>query len=152
MQCNETSGRSAERTLWRRELLPQLAHAAADMMLDRFVLGMGKHLADPAGNVAHLRLAQAARRQRRRADADARRIERRTLIERDLVLVDGDGGGIKRFFRLLTAQAARGDVDEQKVIVGAPGDEAEAEPRQLMRERLGVGDDLGSMALELRLE
>ena len=38
------------------------------------------------------------------------------------------------------------------MIIGAAGDDAEAELCQLMRECLGVGDDLGGVAFELRLQ
>ena len=76
----------------------------------------------------------------RGADADAGRVERRALVEGDHVLVDGDAGLVERFLRDLAGQPLRRDIDEQQMIVGAAGDDAEAEPLQFLGERPGVGD------------
>ena len=86
--------------------------------------------------------AHAARRDRRRADADAARDHRRILIERDRVLVDRDAGLAERRLGHLAGDALREDVDQHQVIVGAAADQAEAGGRQRRGEPLRVGDDL----------
>ena len=81
----------------------------------------------------HLGFAHAARRHRRRADADAARDHRRILIERNRVLVDRDARLAERRLRDLAGDALREDVDEHQVVVGAAADEAEAGGRSARR-------------------
>ena len=67
----------------RRELLAQLPHFPAHLLLLRRIRRVLQHVADPRRDLPHLRLAHAARRQGRRADAHARRVQRRTRVERE---------------------------------------------------------------------
>src|SRR5205814_663838 len=76
------------------EAASQLADLAAHAGVDR---GVGRRLGDgvhPRGDLAHLRLLHAAAGDRRRAEADARRIERLARVERHGVVVALEAGGV----------------------------------------------------------
>ena len=99
----------------------------------------------------HLGFAHAARRDRRRADADAARDHRRILIERDRVLVDRDARLAQRRLRHFAGDPLGEDIDEHEVVVGAAADEAEARGGQHTRELFRVRDDLLLVGDERRL-
>ena len=106
------------------------------------VVRRGQRARDELADLVHLALAHAARRDRRRADADAARRHRRVRIERDRVLVDRDAGLAERRFGDLAGEAAREHVDQHQMVVGAAADEPEPAADEHRREPLGVGDDL----------
>ncbi len=62
--------------------------------------------------VPHFRLAHAASRQGRSADADAAGVQRWPGIERNHVLVDRDAGCIERHFSKLARQALGSNVNQ----------------------------------------
>jgi hypothetical protein len=66
----------------------------------------------------------------------------RIRIEGDRVLVDRDAGPIEGRLGGLARDAAREDVEEHEVVVGAARHEPPALAREGRREGLGVGDDL----------
>ena len=78
----------------------------------------------------HLGFAHPARRDGRRADADAAGDHRRILVERNRVLVDRDAGLAERGLGDLAGDALGEDVDQHQVIVGAAADQAEARRRE----------------------
>src|SRR5690606_17002014 len=88
---------------------------------------------DPRGDQRHLALGHAARRDRRRAETDAARIERLARIVRHRVVVALDARLVKRLRRGLAVDAARRHVDQNQVIVGAAGDQ----PKTALAERFG---------------
>ena len=81
----------------------QLAHLGPNPLLHRCVLRVRKDVADTSRNGFHFRLAHFSRGQRRRADADAGWVQRRSRIEWDHVLVYGNAGAIKNILRSLRA-------------------------------------------------
>ena len=75
------------------------------------------------------------------ADADAAARVILLGVEGDAVFVHGDAGVIEG--RLgFAVEAARAQIDEHEVIVGAAGDDAVAALGQARGEGLGVADDL----------
>ena len=97
--------------------------------------------------------SHAAGGDRRSAEADAACFHRGQGIERDGVFVDGDAGAIEGFFGVGAGDVAGVNFDQEQVIVGAAGDDAEALFADGCRERFGVDGDLllvfaeaGSMA------
>src|SRR5262249_55504737 len=73
-------------------------------------------------------------------------------VKGNLVLVDGNAGVIERFLGDFAGQAAFGNVNEQQVIVGAAGYDAETEAFEFVGEGASVGDGLRRIGLELGLE
>src|SRR4051812_28099166 len=71
----------------------------ADLLADGgnrlLVANMREHLGDQAADLLHLRLAEAARGDRRRAEPDTARIHRRVRVEGDGVFVYGDARAIE---------------------------------------------------------
>src|SRR5262249_4616882 len=73
------------------------------------------------GDLLHLALAHAARRDGRRTDPDPAGDERRAWVERDGVLVHRDAGAIEGFLRRLAGDLGAAEVDQDQVIVGPAG-------------------------------
>lgn len=130
----------------------ELGDLGADFPDLRFVVDVGDHAVDPAGDLVHLLVPEAARGRRRRADAHAAGDHRAEGLKRDGVAVDGDAGLVERDLRLFAGHAFAGQVDEDQVVVGAAGDEAEAFLHHLLGKVLAVADDVLLVDFELGLE
>src|SRR6478609_8300538 len=85
-----------------------------------------EHFENQAADIAELRNAEAARRARRRAEANARRNCRLLRIERNAVLVARNARTFERLFNLRALQTLRAQIDEQKVVVRAASNEIDA--------------------------
>src|SRR6185503_20879153 len=90
---------------------------------------------DPAGDALDFGLAQAARRDGRRAEPEApvalRRFVAGVAGQRDAV--DGDVSGVQRAFRAHRIDLRVAQVDEQHVVVGAARHDLEAARDQSVR-------------------
>ncbi len=82
-------------------------------------------------------------------EPDAAGDERRLRVVGDRVLVDGDVRPAEQLLRRLARQVLGPQVDQHQVGVGAAGDDREAAFDQGLGERLGVGDHLLRVALEV---
>ena len=87
----------------------------------RLVARRRDDLIHPGGEPLHLGAAHAARGDRGRADAEARRIERLARIERDRVVVGDDAGAIERLGGGLAGDVLAREIDKHQVVVGAAG-------------------------------
>ena len=118
----------------RRHALVQLARA-------RVVLRRQRAREDPA-DLLEVLLLQAARGQRRRADAQARGLHRRAGVERDRVAVHGDIDLREAVLGLPAAELGVAQIHQHQVHVGAAGQHAHAvaRPQQLLGKRLRAGD------------
>src|SRR3972149_2822659 len=85
----------------RREGPAQLAHLPADSLQDRLVVEARDRLLHPGGDLPHLRLSHAARRDRRRTDADPAGAEGTARIVGDGFVVGYDAGAVQGLGRLL---------------------------------------------------
>src|SRR5690606_42046458 len=79
-----------------RDLHPFPTRRSSDLGVVRVL----EHLTDHVGDRRHLDLAHPPRRDGRRSKADATRLERRTRLEGDGVLVDSDPRGDRKSTRL----------------------------------------------------
>ena len=79
---------------------------------------------------------------RRRADANARRIDRLPLVEGDHVFVDRNAATVQRLLGLTAGRAQRGNVGQDQVVVGAAADELHAAGQKHLGQRLGIVHDL----------
>src|SRR4051812_10140721 len=75
----------------------------------------GRH--DDLGDLAHLVLAHAAGRHRRRAEPDATGYGRRLGVVGDHVFVAGDADRFERIFQFLAGNAGIYEVDQDQVVV-----------------------------------
>ena len=85
-----------------------------------------EHVAHQVREQLGFELLHAARRHRRRADADAARDERLLRVVRHRVLVDRDVRLAERGLGVAPGQVLRAQVDQEEMAVGAPGDDAKA--------------------------
>ena len=99
----------------------------------------------------HFAFFHAARRQGRRANADAARFHGWVSVERNGVLVDGDARLVQRFLRLASQHAFGKDIDQHEMRVGAAGNDAEAFRRQRISQYFRVGHDLPGVIAEIGL-
>src|SRR5579884_3673715 len=110
-----------------------------------------QHGAEHVGDLVHLGGAHAARRHRRRAQADAVGVEGRAPVIGERVAVDGDAHLVERVLHRLALELVGSQVDEHEVVVGAAADQDDVAPAQPGGERLGVGHHVGCVLLEFRL-
>ena len=97
---------------------------------------------NPRAELLHFRFFHAAGCDGCRADPDAGRDERTLGIKRDGVLVADDTCIVQRRRCHLARDARSLDINEEKVIVGAAGDQTEPFILQHLGKRLGVGNNL----------
>ncbi|ABA53161.1 hypothetical protein BURPS1710b_A2107 [Burkholderia pseudomallei 1710b] len=143
------SGVSVDREAFakREDLAP---HALFGRVIAFRVRAQGlEHLENQPADLAELRCAEAARRARRRAEADARRDRRLLRIERNAVLVARDARALERLLDLRALQALRAQIDEQQMVVGAARHEIDAARLQHVAERLRVREHAIDVGLEI---
>src|SRR5439155_23430319 len=97
---------------------------------------------DHPRDLPHVVLDQAAGRERRRADPEARGIHGRALVEGDRVPVHGDPDLLEAGLGGLAVEPGGPEVDQHEVDVGATGEHRDPAGHQLLGQRLGVGDRL----------
>src|SRR6185437_1753932 len=78
---------------------------------------------DHAADLLELRNAETARGRGRRAEPQARGDERLLGIERDAVLVAGDGGTDQRLLGDVALQPLRAKIYQHQMVVGTTGDD-----------------------------
>ena len=99
-------------------------------------------LVDPAGDRAHLGRAHPARRDRRRADAEAGRVERLARVERDRVVVGDDAGAVERLRGGLPATPLFVRSIRIRWLSVPPETRSKPRSSSAVGERLRVRDDL----------
>ena len=116
------------------------------------VLRAREHDGDGLGDFLHFGLLHATGGHGRGADADTAGLERAAGLVRHGVLVRGDVGGVQGELGVLAGDfgVALTEIQQAEVVIGAAADEVEAELHELIGERLGIGDDLLGVVLELR--
>ncbi len=111
-----------------REGVRQDGHALAQ----RRDVGAGlQREGDDVGDLGELGVAEAARRKRRGADAQARRDHRRTWVVGHGVAVDRDVDLVQQVFGLLAVDHGIPQVDEHEVHVGAARADRDAGRRHI---------------------
>src|ERR1700684_3828021 len=133
-----TAGAAAGNALVERVALDDLRDASGQLAGARLVFGRQRSR-DDLGDLDEVVVLQPARGERRRADAQAGRLHRRTRVERDRVAIDGDVDRVQAVLGLPAGQlwGARSQVDEHEVHFGAAAEHIDAVPRlrQLPRPR-----------------
>src|SRR5436305_11374743 len=138
-----------------REPLYQRLHLVAHrsfgerILLDMLLRQHVEHLDDHVADLAEFRDAEAAGGTGRRAEPHARGHHRLLGIERDAILVAGDMCAPERDLGHLPGQALGPKIHQQQVIVGPARDDIETLGLQTFRQRLGVGDDVAGINLEV---
>ena len=132
----------------RRSPAPPRARASDGRLVAHAV----EHVGDPVADLPRLRFPEAAGRDRRRADAQAARHERRPRVVRHGVLVDRDVRAPERRVGILARVVLADQVEQEQVVVGAAGDDAVAAVLQRLRHRARVLDHLPLVRLELGRE
>src|SRR5262249_23334303 len=94
------------------------------------VIAFPQRPGDPTPYLPHFRFLHSARRQGRRTDADAARLEGRIGVEWYRVLIYRDAGFTQRFFSFAAQHALRENVHQHEMGVSASGDDAEASSGQ----------------------
>ena len=100
---------------------------------------------DDVGDLGELGVAEAAGRERGRADAQARGDHRRARVERHRVAVHRDADLVQEVFGLLAVELRVAQVGEHEVHVGAAGEHVDAG-----RARVVGGEALGEDARRRR--
>src|SRR6202035_795117 len=95
-----------------RKLIGHLRNFTANVVERGIVIALIESLRDPASDLPHLRFLHAARGKRGRADANARRLERRIGVIRNGVLVHGDAGLAEGEFGFRAEDALGEDIHE----------------------------------------
>jgi len=121
---------------------------SADALFGCGVADVGEDVGDPGTELFHFGFAHAARGDGGSAEANAAAFHGRKRIEGNGIFVDGDAGAVESFFGVAAGDVAGVDFDEEKVIVGAAGNNAEAMLGDGNGESFGVGDDLLLVGLE----
>src|SRR5580658_3407798 len=134
------------------ELLRQLADAAADRPQSRLVGAVFQRFRDPARDGPHLRLLHATCRQRRGADADAARLQRRIRVVRNRVLIHCDFGDAQRGLSFRAQHATPEDIYQHNVRIRSAGDHSVARSLHGLSQRLRVRNYLRRVGPELRLQ
>src|SRR5579883_3166266 len=111
-----------------------------------------EHLDDHAADFAELLLAEAARRRRWRAEADARGDRRLLWVEGDAVLVAGDAGAPESRLGELAGQPLRPQIDQHEMRIRASRNDGEAALGERRRERPRIGENRARIVLEGRLQ
>src|SRR6185437_11665237 len=75
-----------------RKTISQFRYFAANVLECGIVVALFESLSNPRSDNAHLRFLHAARGKCRRADANARRLQRRIGVVGNRILVDRDAG------------------------------------------------------------
>src|SRR5918997_6665810 len=104
------------------------------------------------GDLAHLVLAHAAGRHRRRAEPDPAGYGGRFGIVGHHVLVAGDADRLERILQFLAGDTGLYEVDQDQVVVRPAGDEVQAAFQQAFGQRPAVVHDLASVNPELGLQ
>ena len=152
MRCTFNFSSAMISVLVERVFLAKSGDAALGLVLLRRVLRMVEHERDDVGDLLHIGLLEAARRERGGAEADAARDERGERLEGDRVLVDRDVDLVEEILRLLAREVLAREIDEHEVVVRAARDDAEPVLRELVREHGGVLHDLLGIRLERGLQ
>src|SRR5262249_2692380 len=115
-----------------RESAAECGHFRAYLALDRRVVGRiaarkpVEHPPDQLAHRAELGRAEAARRRRRGAEANARGDRGLLRIEGDPVLVAGDAGLLEAVLGGLAVQLLGSEIDQHQVVVRAASGDGEA--------------------------
>src|SRR5271170_8256522 len=125
-----------------RKLLSELQHLPANPSQRLRIRTLRQRLADPLADGAHLRLLHAAGSQRRRADADARGLERRIRVIWNRVLVHCDARIAESGLGFAAEHALGEDVHQHQVRIRATGNNAEALRLHRFCQHACVSDDL----------
>ncbi len=149
--ASSPTGAGSDARFVNREASGQFGDLFADALFGLGVTQIGEDFGNPRADLVHLGLAHAAGGDGRSTEADASGLHRRQGIKGDGVLVDGDAGAIESFFGIRASDAARMHVNEEKVIVGTAGDDAESQVGEGSGEGLGVDGDLLLIFTEGRL-
>ena len=89
-------------------------------LLQRVGVGsIGERFADEICDLQHFLFFHAARRDSRRPDADAARLEDWVGIEWDAVFVYCDAGPVENFLCFFAVKFLRTKIDEHQMIIGA---------------------------------
>ena len=104
------------------------------------------------GNLDHVLLLEAAGGDSRCADAQAAGDKGALRVVRDGVLVGGDVDSVQTLLQILAGDVHVLQVDQDQVVVGAAGYQAEAFIGQRLGKGLRVFDDLLLIGLEFRFE
>ena len=110
---------------------------------------VGQGFVNQLHNAVHVGFAQAAGSYGRRPNADAAGHERRLVVERHHVFVDGDVGPHQRILSQLATDALRTQVNQHEVVVGAARNNVVAQAHKAGRQRLGVAGYLLGVGLEI---
>src|SRR5262249_16949808 len=116
------------------------------------ILAPGDGLMDEVGYLVHLCRAEAARRDRGRAEPDPTRAHGWLWIEWYGILVSRDMDSLKRRLGIAPRNAQRAHIHEHQVVVSATGNQAEAFLLKRSRQGLGVSDDVLLVFTERWLE
>src|SRR5579859_1553060 len=113
---------------------------------------MIQHIGNPVGKLPDLGLPEAARGHGRRADAQTAADGRRPRIVRYRVLVHRHMRPSQGSVRILARDVLIDQVEQEQVIVGAPGNDVVAPLLQHLSHGARIGNDLRAIGLEFGLQ
>ena len=130
----------------------ELQHTPAHRLDHVVIADVVQHVAHPVRELHGLGNAEAARGDRRRADAQAAGHRRRTRVVRHGVLVHRDVGLAQRRVGIGAGVGLADQVDQHQVVVGAARDDVDAALDEGARHRARVVHDLLLVDLEAGLQ
>ena len=113
---------------------------------------ISQRFSNEVGDLQHFLFLHAARSDRRRADADAARLENGICVERDRIFVHRDPGAIKNLLRFLTVDFLGAKIDQHQVVIRSARNNSVTVLGEASGQRLCIQDDLPLIFAELRLK
>ena len=111
-----------------------------------------QHVGDHVGNVAEFLHAEAARRARWRADADATGFHRRLRIIGNAILVTGDRRTLEGFIGIFARDAQRRQINKRQMRISAARNKIASAFVEARRHRFGIVDHGARIELEIGLQ